>query len=97
MQPNTNDVWWFAGSVLLLVVIPLWKMESRTRRTEQMLNDLVNNLGIRSGVLPAPSDDVKALAADPKKKIEAIRAYRQQSGAGLREAKEAVERLSRPT
>lgn len=97
MQLNTNDLWWMAGLVLFLVIIPLWKMDSRIRRTELMLHDLVNHFGIRSAVLPAPSDDVKALAADPKKKIEAIRAYRQQSGAGLREAKEAIERLSRPT
>ena len=37
------------------------------------------------------SDCVKQLASDPSKKIEAIKTYREETGAGLAEAKEAVE------
>lgn len=37
------------------------------------------------------SDRVKHLAIDPAKKIEAIKVYREETGAGLAEAKEAVE------
>jgi ribosomal protein L7/L12 len=37
------------------------------------------------------SDRVKQLAGDPARKIEAIKAYREETGAGLPEAKEAVE------
>jgi hypothetical protein len=39
----------------------------------------------------ALSDRVKQLASDPSKKIEAIKTYREETGAGLAEAKEAVE------
>jgi ribosomal protein L7/L12 len=37
------------------------------------------------------SDRVKDLARDPAKKIQAIKVYREETGAGLAEAKQAVE------
>jgi hypothetical protein len=37
------------------------------------------------------SERVKQLASDPARKIEAIQAHREETGAGLAEAKEAVE------
>ena len=37
------------------------------------------------------SDRVKQLAVDPSQKIEAIKVYREETGASLAEAKEAVE------
>lgn len=37
------------------------------------------------------SEHVKHLASDPARKIEAIKVYREETGAGLAEAKEAVE------
>jgi hypothetical protein len=37
------------------------------------------------------SEEVKTLANDPNKKIQAIALYREQTGAGLKEAKDAVE------
>lgn len=40
---------------------------------------------------PPLSDRVKELARDPARKIEAIKVYREETGAGLAEAKEAVE------
>lgn len=42
-----------------------------------------------------PSDRVRELARDPARKIEAIKAYREETGAGLAEAKEAVEAITR--
>jgi len=44
----------------------------------------------RSQNAPA-SERVKLLAVDPKRKIEAIRVYRQETGAGLKVAKDVVE------
>jgi hypothetical protein len=38
-----------------------------------------------------PSDRVKEIARDPARKIEAIQVYREETGAGLAEAKEVVE------
>jgi hypothetical protein len=40
---------------------------------------------------PPLSDPVKEIARDPDRKIEAIKLYREETGAGLRESKEAVE------
>jgi len=37
------------------------------------------------------SEEVKALADDPARKIEAIKLHREQTGLGLKEAKDAVE------
>ena len=37
------------------------------------------------------SDRVKLLASDPVRKIDAIKVYREETGAGLAEAKEAIE------
>jgi hypothetical protein len=37
------------------------------------------------------SDRVRQLASDPARKIEAIKVYREETGAGLAEAKKAVE------
>jgi ribosomal protein L7/L12 len=46
----------------------------------------------RSGRAAAPlSDRVKDIARDPSRKIEAIQAHREETGAGLAEAKDAVE------
>jgi ribosomal protein L7/L12 len=44
---------------------------------------------------PPITDDVKILARTPGSKVAAIKAYRQQTGAGLKEAKDAVERMER--
>ncbi len=62
------------------------------RRVERKLDLILAHLGIENseseGDLPA---DVKAYA-DAGEKIAAIKAYRDATGAGLAEAKEAVER-----
>jgi hypothetical protein len=42
-----------------------------------------------------PSDEVKVLARTPGRKIAAIKLYRDQTGAGLRDAKEVVEEIER--
>jgi hypothetical protein len=41
--------------------------------------------------LPPLSESVKSLARDPGRKIEAIKMYREETGRGLAEAKDAVE------
>jgi hypothetical protein len=44
-----------------------------------------------AGSKAALSDRVKEIASDPSRKIEAIQAYREETGASLADAKEAVE------
>ena len=45
----------------------------------------------RNGTLLPLSDRVKQIASDPTRKIEAIKAYREESGASLADAKQMVE------
>jgi ribosomal protein L7/L12 len=82
-------------SFSILIVGPLWAIDRRTRRLETMISDIVRHLGVSGASIQEPSDEVKALAKDPEKFILAIKAYRAQTGLGLREAKEVVERLAR--
>ena len=65
---------------------------ARLRGIERKLNALLRHHGVdpTQGSLPI-SDRAKQLAVDPRKKIEAIKAYREETGAGLAEAKEAID------
>ena len=45
---------------------------------------------------PPITDEVQVLARTPGAKVAAIKAYRAQTGAGLLEAKQAVERMAQP-
>ena len=52
----------------------------------EQLNLVLAHLGIDPTAQIAPSSGVISLAADPRQRIEAIKAYRMQTGAGLKEA-----------
>jgi hypothetical protein len=78
---------------ILIVALVSWNnTNARLQNIERKLNALFRHLGVDMtlGWLPL-SDRVKQLAADPARKIEAIKVYREETGAGLAEAKEAVE------
>ncbi len=65
----------------------------RLRRIESKLDRILDHLGIRQNDLADDSGlstTVRALA-DRGQKINAIKAYREETGAGLKDAKEAVE------
>ncbi len=47
-----------------------------------------------TGVLAEPSEQVRHLAIQPRSKIEAIKAYREQTGVDVKRAREVVERLA---
>ncbi|RSM75915.1 hypothetical protein DMH04_37015 [Kibdelosporangium aridum] len=66
------------------------RLDRRLARVERKLDAIVSSLGVE---LPEPElDEVKALLAEGKK-IQAVRAYRQATGATLQEAAAAIERL----
>lgn len=66
------------------------RLEKRVARIEHKLDLILAHLGLTE---PEPwSDEVNALVRDGKK-IKAIKVYREATGAGLREAKEAVDKL----
>jgi Ribosomal protein L7/L12 C-terminal domain len=64
---------------------------SRLARIERKLNALLRHHGVDPTQGLPLSDRVKELASDPKTKIEAIKMYREETGVGLKEAKDAVE------
>lgn len=64
---------------------------ARITRLEQAVEAIINHLGIQ---VPQGADDmseIRALAAGGDK-IAAIELYRERTGAGLAEAKDAIER-----
>jgi len=60
-------------------------------RIERKLDMLLRDRGIDPRQHLQMSERVKQLANDPAGKIEAIKAYREETGAGLAEAKDAIE------
>jgi len=66
---------------------------ARIRRIEAKLDAILRHLGIevQNAAAAGLSSEVRALADDPAKKIQAIALHREQTGVGLREAKEAVD------
>jgi ribosomal protein L7/L12 len=100
-----NDrVEWITLLVMLLVllaVVPLVNMsdrgrraaELRARRIERKLDLVMEHLGIHVQEPDAPPGVMDELAVG--RKIEAIKLYRQATGAGLKEAKDAVEALAK--
>ena len=80
------------GAVLLLLALASWlDTKARVGRIERKLNALLRHHGVDPAQGLPLSERVMQLAADPARKIEAIKVYREESGAGLAEAKEAVE------
>jgi ribosomal protein L7/L12 len=55
---------------------------------------LQEHLGFIPDTTARMMDDVKVLARTPGSKIAAIKLYREQTGASLKEAKDAVERMA---
>ncbi|MCX4882213.1 MULTISPECIES: ribosomal protein L7/L12 [unclassified Streptomyces] len=83
--------------ITLLILIGIGSVESRisrqdkrVARVEYKLDLILGHLGLRER--EPWSDEVDALLRDGKK-IAAIKAYREATGAGLKEAKEAVDKL----
>ena len=66
----------------------------RLARLERKIDAILRHLSI-AYVDPASSkglsEEVQTLANDPAKKIQAIKLHREQTGLGLKEAKDAVE------
>jgi hypothetical protein len=94
------DHFWIAVIVILFAggsAAASWFKPSdvaRLRRLEAKVDLLLKHLGLEyqgpetgAGL----SAEVKALADDPGRKIAAIKLHREQTGLGLKEAKDAVE------
>jgi ribosomal protein L7/L12 len=86
---------WIAPSVVFVGIIAtlaiVTQMQGRLERTERKLNALLRHFNLDPAGGFTMSDRVKELAREPSRKIEAIKAYREETGVGLAEAKMAVE------
>lgn len=69
----------------------------RLQDVERKLNLLLSHLDINPTSRVAPSPHVISLAADPKKRLIAIKAYRLQTGADLKEAAAVIDQLQAGT
>ncbi|MER7762538.1 ribosomal protein L7/L12 [Streptomyces sp. NPDC097619] len=95
----------FVGLVVVLAVVGavssvsgalagrIHRLERQNARLERRLDLLMTHLGIEERTEPGMAE-VRALLLKGRK-IEAIKEYRRLTGAGLREAKEAVEAMER--
>ncbi|WFB06869.1 ribosomal protein L7/L12 [Streptomyces sp. LX-29] len=84
--------------VAFLVLVCIGGVETRIKRTERniarverKLDLVLDHLGLRES--DPELERVEALVRDGKT-IEAIKAYREATGAGLKEAKDAVDRMT---
>ncbi|MCF1599012.1 ribosomal protein L7/L12 [Streptomyces muensis] len=87
-------------AVLFLVLAAFWgimtiqsrisQADQRVARVERKLDLVLEHLGL-NGEDPRMGEVVSLVRTD--KKIQAIKVYREITGAGLKEAKEAVDRL----
>ncbi|WP_405880889.1 ribosomal protein L7/L12 [Streptomyces sp. NBC_01136] len=68
----------------------LSRNDRRIARVEQKLDLIIDHLGLAQ--TDPELEQVAALARDGKK-IQAIKAYREVTGVGLKEAKDAVDRM----
>ncbi|HZF89071.1 MAG TPA: hypothetical protein VE614_11900 [Streptomyces sp.] len=83
--------------IALIVFVSVIGHEARFSRLDKRLTRIERKLDLLLGHLDVPvedpgMDEVAALARDGKP-IEAMKAYRRVTGAGLKEAKDAVDRL----
>ena len=88
---------WFEFLIPLLLLWVCWAasgLERRMRALELNLSALLRHFNIDPFSFAPPSAHVKELARDPARKIEAMRAYRRESGADLQTAKTVIDNLA---
>jgi ribosomal protein L7/L12 len=83
----------FLALVVLALLFSRDRLKMRVSRLEVRLEKLLRHVGFDPDPNPPATADIAVLARTPGGKIAAIKAYREQTGAGLREAKAEVERL----
>jgi ribosomal protein L7/L12 len=84
-----NSIYLLIGAVALVIVLALILINNiRSERSEGTARPVSRP---RDGSLPGLSQRVKDIARDPNHKIAAIKAYREETGLGLKEAKDAIE------
>ncbi|PYG90181.1 ribosomal protein L7/L12 [Ruminiclostridium sufflavum DSM 19573] len=78
-----------SAALLLLIFIVIDQLRKSLKRTNMTLDKIAPKIGVSD---PADDDRIKALLADGRK-IEAVKRYRELTGAGLKEATDYIEKL----
>ena len=86
----TRPIMQIETAVLIAIVLLLLEFLRRIRLVEASVNKLLALQGVGKGGSLEPSAEVVALARGGKK-IEAMRLYREESGADVRQAKKVVD------
>ena len=86
----------YSLSGFLLATVIAWAVEHsrRLRDVERKVTVLLCHFKIDPNSPVEPSSHVHTLALDPEQRIAAIKAYRIQTGAGLREAAAVIDEIA---
>jgi hypothetical protein len=85
---------WLIICGLVFTVFPaLTGIQRRLATVEKNLQRVLIHFNIDAATVLPPSDRVRHLAADPKGRIAAMKAYREETGADLPDAKSVVDAL----
>jgi ribosomal protein L7/L12 len=82
--------YYFIGAIAICL-FRIFSLNNRLSELENKFAKLSEKLGYVEDPPKPPSERVMSLALDPLQKIEAIKIYREETGCGLKEAKDAVE------
>jgi len=85
--------YFFLGLTVLIMIFSIdstvKRLDRKLKRIDMSLSLILNRMEIE---FPSRlSEQVKRIALDPDRKIEAIKLYREETNASLKDAKEAVE------
>ena len=79
------------GVLMGIALVMLLRQGASIARLRRDVALIARHLNVDLDQTPVLSDRVKELARDPRRKIEAIKQLRDETGAGLAEAKQLVE------
>jgi hypothetical protein len=86
--------YWFLGLLAAFVIATAVLYAQRIRDIERKVTLLLAHFKIDPTSSVEPSSHVRSLAADPHKLTAAIKAYRAETGADLKEAAAVINKLS---
>jgi hypothetical protein len=92
-RKTMDNVVWLSGLIVVIVVLTML-LSDRQAKLDRRIDALDRRLRLVPGLqeLEKKLPEWQRLALDPSSKILAIKAYREQTGVGLAEAKDAVEK-----
>jgi ribosomal protein L7/L12 len=89
-----------AGIAILLVALYLWRIAARSAEVDPIAAQVASQSPTRISTSPLPAYEIDARAMErikqsiaQNRKIEAIKLYREATGAGLKDARDAVLRI----